>query len=317
MRPAVADRRRRCPASTRGRPPRNKGLRYPADPPQRRGDRRGHAPSRRRRRTACARGTDRRALARRAAHQRGARAHRERPRRAPRRGAGPPRQGRQAPRGRHGRLGLGATRARGWTVRVELPVGPLFCVINGPTAGRPWSAPRRAHCGSSPRTPASADASRRTNSATPTPSRWRARASRSIVIQRQLGHANLGVTSIYLQGIDNGEIIDTVHATARADAAGKRRPALAGLPSNSAAPRPSHAVEGDARLRPGRADAGRSLVARSTSPGRCPGFVNQARVPVQTPSGASPPAARPRWKPATPCRGTCLRQQRLDLHVER
>jgi hypothetical protein len=33
-----------------------------------------------------------------------------------------------------------------------------------------------------------------------------------IVIQRQLGHPNLGVTSIYLQGIDNTEIIDTVHA---------------------------------------------------------------------------------------------------------
>lgn len=30
------------------------------------------------------------------------------------------------------------------------------------------------------------------------------------VIQRQLGHANLGVTSIYLQGIDSGEIIETV-----------------------------------------------------------------------------------------------------------
>jgi len=25
-------------------------------------------------------------------------------------------------------------------VRVELPVGPLFCVVNGPTRGRPWSA---------------------------------------------------------------------------------------------------------------------------------------------------------------------------------
>jgi integrase/recombinase XerD len=29
---------------------------------------------------------------------------------------------------------------------------------------------------------------------------------------RQLGHSNLGITSIYLQGIDNAEIIDTVHA---------------------------------------------------------------------------------------------------------
>jgi hypothetical protein len=33
-----------------------------------------------------------------------------------------------------------------------------------------------------------------------------------VVIQRQLGHANLGVASIYLQGIDSSEIIDTVHA---------------------------------------------------------------------------------------------------------
>jgi integrase/recombinase XerD len=33
-----------------------------------------------------------------------------------------------------------------------------------------------------------------------------------IVIQRQLGHSNLGVTSIYPQGIDNAESIDAVHA---------------------------------------------------------------------------------------------------------
>ena len=31
------------------------------------------------------------------------------------------------------------------------------------------------------------------------------------IIQRQLGHANLGTTSIYLQGIDPEEIIATVH----------------------------------------------------------------------------------------------------------
>ena len=33
-----------------------------------------------------------------------------------------------------------------------------------------------------------------------------------VVIQRQLGHCNLGVTSIYLQGIDSAEIIETVHS---------------------------------------------------------------------------------------------------------
>jgi hypothetical protein len=38
---------------------------------------------------------------------------------------------------------------------------------------------------------------------------WR----RSIATRDQLGHANLGTTSIYLQGIDTEEIIATVHAT--------------------------------------------------------------------------------------------------------
>ena len=33
-----------------------------------------------------------------------------------------------------------------------------------------------------------------------------------LVIQRQLGHSDLGITSVYLQGIDNAEIIETVHA---------------------------------------------------------------------------------------------------------
>jgi integrase/recombinase XerD len=32
-----------------------------------------------------------------------------------------------------------------------------------------------------------------------------------LVIQRQLGHAHLGITSAYLRGIDNTEIIHTVH----------------------------------------------------------------------------------------------------------
>ncbi len=34
------------------------------------------------------------------------------------------------------------------------------------------------------------------------------------VIQTQLVHANLGITSVYLQGIDNSEIIETVGARA-------------------------------------------------------------------------------------------------------
>jgi integrase/recombinase XerD len=46
------------------------------------------------------------------------------------------------------------------------------------------------------------------------------------VIQRQLGHTDLGVTSIYLQGIDNAEIINTIaarHAPMTPASAGLRR----------------------------------------------------------------------------------------------
>ena len=35
-----------------------------------------------------------------------------------------------------------------------------------------------------------------------------------MVIQRQLGHYDLAITSVYLQGIDNSEIIDTIYARA-------------------------------------------------------------------------------------------------------
>jgi integrase len=54
--------------------------------------------------------------------------------------------------------------------------------------------------------------------AAPTPTRARVEMAREgvslNVIQRQLGHANLGITSVYLQGIDNSEIIETVGARA-------------------------------------------------------------------------------------------------------
>jgi Phage integrase family len=101
-----------------------------------------------------------------------------------------------------------------WTTRrLELPVGPLLCVINGPTRGRPWSsAAARADLR---RTAAAAGVRRRF-----APHQLRhAHAVEMahervplIVIQRQLGHSNLGITSIHLQGIDNAEIIETVHS---------------------------------------------------------------------------------------------------------
>jgi len=34
---------------------------------------------------------------------------------------------------------------------------------------------------------------------------------RAVYRDHRRGHTNLGITSVYLQGIDNTEIIDTVH----------------------------------------------------------------------------------------------------------
>jgi integrase len=58
-------------------------------------------------------------------------------------------------------------------VRVDLPVGPLFCVISGPTRGRVWStAAARAQLRETAARSGVRDASRPTNSGTHTPSRW-------------------------------------------------------------------------------------------------------------------------------------------------
>ena len=63
--------------------------------------------------------------------------------------------------------------------RVELPVGPLFCIVSGPTRGRPWTAgAARSDCDASPARPGCVGALRRTSSATRTPSKWPARACR-------------------------------------------------------------------------------------------------------------------------------------------
>jgi len=98
-------------------------------------------------------------------------------------------------------------------LRRELPIGPLFCVINGTTRGRHWTpAAARAELG---RTPAAAGMRRRfaPHQLRPADAVEMAREGvPPIVIQRQLGHSNLGITSVYLQGIDSGEIIETVHA---------------------------------------------------------------------------------------------------------
>jgi site-specific recombinase XerD len=208
--------RRRSPATMpgyhAGRPPRNKGLRYLADPPtveeivavmrHAADDRHG-----RRLRALIVvlwRGGLRiqEALAL-AEHDLD-----------PRRGSLLVRDGKGGRRREVGMDDWGWEHFRPWlTERAELPVGPLFCIIDGPTRGRPWSG--AAVRGELRRLAAKAGVRRRF-----APHQLRHAHALELaregvplnIIQRQLGHANLGTTSIYLQGIDPEEIIAAVRA---------------------------------------------------------------------------------------------------------
>jgi len=103
---------------------------------------------------------------------------------------------------------------RAWLeIRAALPVGALFCVVHGPTCGRRWSA---AAVRAQLRRVAARSGVRRRFAPHQLRHAHAVEMAREgvplVVIQRQLGHADLGITSVYLQGIDNAEIIDTVHA---------------------------------------------------------------------------------------------------------
>ncbi|MFL5836603.1 MAG: tyrosine-type recombinase/integrase [Solirubrobacteraceae bacterium] len=118
--------------------------------------------------------------------------------------------------GRRREIGMdawGFEQLRPWAeARTELPVGPLFCVIDGPTRGHAW-APAGVRV-EFRRLAAAVGVRRRF-----APHQLRHAHALELaregvplnIIQRQLGHANLGTTSIYLQGIDTEEIIATVH----------------------------------------------------------------------------------------------------------
>jgi site-specific recombinase XerD len=97
-------------------------------------------------------------------------------------------------------------------IRAGLPVGPLFCVLRGPTRGRPCSPAgvrvQLHHAAAlagvrrrfAPHQLRHAHAVEMSREGVPL-----------LVIQRQLGHADLRITSTYLLGIDNTEIVDAVH----------------------------------------------------------------------------------------------------------
>jgi integrase len=119
--------------------------------------------------------------------------------------------------GRRREVGMdewGWTQLRPWLEhRVELPIGPLFCIINGPTAGCAWiptsvrAQLRRLALRAGVRRRFAPHQLRHAHAVE------MAREGVPLnVIQRQLGHSDLGVTSVYLAGISNDEVIGAVHA---------------------------------------------------------------------------------------------------------
>ena len=113
--------------------------------------------------------------------------------------------------GRHGPVGVGAADAVAG-VAGHAASRPPFCVLRGPSRGRPWaSAGARAQL----RSAANRAGVRRRFAPHQSRHAHAVEMSREgvplLVIQRQLGHADLAITSVYLAGIDNTETVHAVH----------------------------------------------------------------------------------------------------------
>ena len=132
----------------------------------------------------------------------------------PRRGSLLVRRGKGGRRREVGMDEWAGEQVRPWLIaRAELPPGPLFCIIDGPTRGRPWS-------GASVRREFRAVAARAGVRRRFAPHQLRHAHALELaregvplnIIQHQLGHTNLGTTSVYLQGIDPEEILAAARA---------------------------------------------------------------------------------------------------------
>lgn len=112
---------------------------------------------------------------------------------------------------RHGPVGLGAAQA--WNARREtLPPGPYFCVNEGPTSGRPMSASMvreqlrtlQRRCGIrrriAPHQLRHCHAVELVREGAPV-----------YILQRQLGHANLAVTTVYLSSVAPEVVLAIAH----------------------------------------------------------------------------------------------------------
>lgn len=132
-------------------------------------------------------------------------------------------------RGKGGKRRVSAMDEWGWRelqpwlqIRRELPVGALFPVLRGPTAGRPWSDSYARH---QLRTLALVAGIRRR--VHPHAFRhahavelWREDVD-IYTISRQLGHATVAITAHYLQGLTTMELLEPI---------GKRRPPVMAVP---------------------------------------------------------------------------------------
>lgn len=93
--------------------------------------------------------------------------------------------------------------------RRRLPVGPLFCVIDGLTRGRAWAA--TAARGELRELAAAVGVRRRF-------APHQLRHARAVELAREgiavniIQHTDLGTTSTYLQGIDPSEILEAVRS---------------------------------------------------------------------------------------------------------
>jgi hypothetical protein len=144
---------------------------------------------------------------------------------------------RQGTGGRRREVGMdewGWGQLRPWlTARLELPVGPLFCIIDGPTRGRPWSgaAVRREFRRLAVRAGVRA-ASRRTSCATRTRARRAAEHHPAPARPRQPRH-DLDLPPRHRP---RGDHRDRPHAPS-ADNVRQRRPAALGVASAGASRR--------------------------------------------------------------------------------
>jgi Phage integrase family len=168
--------------------------------------------------------------------------------------------------GRRREVGMdewGWEQLRPWlSARAGLPVGPLFCVIDGPTRGRPWSG--AAVRSEFRRLAACAGVRRRF-----APHQLRrahalelAREGVALnIIQRQLGHANLGDVDLPAGDRPRGDHHGRAHTPRAGDVGQRRAAALTSLATTSGCAMALSAFPGEASAR--TTELTRSVLVRS------------------------------------------------------